>query len=81
MVYVPTTYQISPLSCHYYASSLYLCRLQFSVLSKKATMPIIDYRNVDIQIDSHIILEDVTFSLNAGDYRTAIFPDAVRHLP
>ena len=31
-------------------------------------MPIIDYRNVDIQIDSHIILEDVTFSLNAGDF-------------
>ena len=25
MVYVPTTYQISPLSCHYYASSSYLC--------------------------------------------------------
>ena len=24
MVYVPTTYQISPSSCHYYASSLYL---------------------------------------------------------
>ena len=31
-------------------------------------MPIIDYKNVDIQIDSHIILEDVTFSLNAGDF-------------
>ena len=31
-------------------------------------MPIIDYRNVDIQIDSHIILENVTFSLNAGDF-------------
>ena len=26
MVYVPTTYQISPLSCHYYASSSYICR-------------------------------------------------------
>ena len=25
MVYVPTTYQISPSSCHYYASSLYIC--------------------------------------------------------
>ena len=25
MVYVPTTYQISPSSCHYYASSSYLC--------------------------------------------------------
>lgn len=25
MVYVPTTYQISPLSCHYYASSVYFC--------------------------------------------------------
>ena len=25
MIYVPTTYQISPLSCHYYASSYYLC--------------------------------------------------------
>ena len=25
MVYVPTTYQISPSSCHYYASSYYLC--------------------------------------------------------
>ena len=24
MVYVPTTYQISPSSCHYYASSMYL---------------------------------------------------------
>ena len=31
-------------------------------------MPIIDYKNVNIQIDSHIILEDVTFSLNAGDF-------------
>ena len=41
---------------------------KLSVLSKKATMPIIDYKNVDIQIDSHIILEDVTFSLNAGDF-------------
>ena len=27
MVYVPTTYQISPSSCHYYASSYYLCSL------------------------------------------------------
>lgn len=26
MVYVPTTYQISPLSCHYYASSSYIRR-------------------------------------------------------
>lgn len=25
MVYVPTTYQNSPSSCHYYASSSYLC--------------------------------------------------------
>ena len=31
-------------------------------------MPIIDYKNVDIQIDSHIILEDITFSLNAGEF-------------
>lgn len=27
MVYVPTTYQISPSSCHYYASSYYICLL------------------------------------------------------
>ena len=25
MVYVPTTYQISPSSCHFYASSSYIC--------------------------------------------------------
>ena len=25
MVYVPTTYQISPSSCHFYASSRYIC--------------------------------------------------------
>ena len=31
-------------------------------------MPIIKYENVDIQIDSKIILEDVTFILNAGDF-------------
>ena len=30
MVYVPTTYQISPLSCHYYASSLYLWHIKYS---------------------------------------------------
>lgn len=28
MVYVPTTYQISPLSCHYYASSSYICNMK-----------------------------------------------------
>ena len=31
-------------------------------------MPIIKYENVDIHIDSKIILEDVTFTLNAGDF-------------
>lgn len=31
-------------------------------------MPVIDYRNVDIQIDSKIILEDVTFSLAEGEF-------------
>ena len=31
-------------------------------------MPIIDYKNVNIQIDSNIILEDITFSLNAGEF-------------
>ena len=31
-------------------------------------MPIIKYENVDIHIDSKIILEDVTFSLNAGEF-------------
>ena len=29
-------------------------------------MPVIDYRNVDIEIDSKVILEDVTFSLDEG---------------
>ena len=31
-------------------------------------MPIIKYENVDIHIDSKIILENVTFTLNAGDF-------------
>lgn len=31
MVYVPTTYQISPSSCHYYASSLYLCSMKTNI--------------------------------------------------
>ncbi len=31
-------------------------------------MSIINYKNVEIQIDSNIILEDVTFSLDAGEF-------------
>lgn len=31
-------------------------------------MPIISYKNVDIHIDSKIILEDVTFTLDAGEF-------------
>ena len=31
-------------------------------------MRIIDYKNVDIQIDSKIILEDVTFTLDSGEF-------------
>ena len=31
-------------------------------------MSVIKYENVDIHIDSKIILEDVTFTLNAGDF-------------
>ena len=31
-------------------------------------MPVIDYRNVDIEIDSKVILEDVTFSLDVGEF-------------
>ena len=31
-------------------------------------MSIIAYRNVDIHIDSKIILEDVTFTLEAGEF-------------
>ena len=31
-------------------------------------MPIIDYKNVDIQIDSKIILEDVNFTLSEGEF-------------
>lgn len=31
-------------------------------------MPVIDYRNVDIEIDSKVILEDVTFSLDKGEF-------------
>lgn len=31
-------------------------------------MPIINYKNVDIHIDSKIILENVTFNLNAGEF-------------
>ena len=34
-------------------------------------MPIIKYENVDIHINSKIILEDVTFTLNAGDFAYA----------
>ena len=32
------------------------------------TMPIINYNKVNIHIDSKIILEDVTFTLNAGEF-------------
>lgn len=31
-------------------------------------MPVIDYRNVDIHIDSKVILEKVTFSLEEGEF-------------
>ena len=31
-------------------------------------MPVIEYRNVDIQIDSKIILENVTFTLEEGEF-------------
>ena len=31
-------------------------------------MPIIKYENVDIHLDSKIVLEEVTFTLNAGDF-------------
>ena len=31
-------------------------------------MPVIDYRNVDIQIDSKIILENVSFTLKEGEF-------------
>ncbi len=31
-------------------------------------MPVIDYRHVDIHIDSKIILEDVTFALEQGEF-------------
>ena len=31
-------------------------------------MPVIDYRNVDIEIDSKVILENVTFSLEEGEF-------------
>lgn len=31
-------------------------------------MPVIDYRNVDIHIDSKVILENVTFSLEEGEF-------------
>ncbi len=31
-------------------------------------MPIVNYKNVDIHIDSKIILENVTFSLNKGEF-------------
>ena len=43
-------------------------------------MPIIKYENVDIHIDSKIILEDVTFTLNAGDF-AYIYEDPVEALP
>ena len=31
-------------------------------------MPVIDYRHVDIHIDSKIVLEDVTFALEKGEF-------------
>lgn len=34
MVYVPTTYQISPLSCHYYASSSYIRFSKFVLMAQ-----------------------------------------------
>ena len=39
MVYVPTTYQISPLSCHYYASSYYICSMDRQ-LNEIGTIPV-----------------------------------------
>lgn len=37
-------------------------------LSKKENMPVVKYDNVDIHIDSKVILEDVTFTLDAGEF-------------
>ena len=31
-------------------------------------MPIIKYKNVDINIDSKVILEDVSFTLETGEF-------------
>ena len=31
-------------------------------------MSIINYKNVEIQIDSNVILENINFSLNAGEF-------------
>ncbi len=31
-------------------------------------MPVVKYDNVDIHIDSKVILEDVTFTLDAGEF-------------
>ena len=34
MVYVPTTYHILPSSCHFYASSCYLCNLNYGIMKR-----------------------------------------------
>ena len=40
-------------------------------------MPVIDYRHVDIHIDSKIILEDVTFALEQGEFAYILGEDSV----
>ena len=37
-------------------------------LKKNNIMPIIKYKNVDINIDSKVILENVSFTLEAGEF-------------
>ena len=62
MVYVPTTYQISPLSCHYYASSLYLWHIKYSFLliSTKPARVVIRFQICifDILIQHHPASKD-----------------------
>ena len=43
-------------------------RHQRDILINQEDMPVVEYKDVDIQIDSKIILENVTFTLDEGEF-------------
>ena len=45
-----------------------VCRHHRDILINQEDMPVVEYKDVDIQIDSKIILENVTFTLDEGEF-------------